>query len=264
MDLISDPKYLKQEQYRQGNRLDARVQLHRKFSVNPVIYFEWMFDLVKIGEGMQVLEIGCGTGEFWRTNLTRLPKGLKPILADLSAGMVASARTILQNASPYSFCAADAQDLPFSTGYFDRVLANYMLYHVPDIPRSISELRRVLKTGGVLCAATNGMNHMVELYNVLQQFGVSGASLPSFTARYGLENAPALLGSSFEHVQVIPFVDHLFITETAPLMAYIRSMTGFWHLASDAEMELEKWVASEISHKGGFTITKSSGVVLAF
>ncbi len=35
------------------------------------------------------------------------------------------------------------------------VLANHMLYHVPDLDRALAEIRRVLKPTGVLIAATN-------------------------------------------------------------------------------------------------------------
>jgi ubiquinone/menaquinone biosynthesis C-methylase UbiE len=38
-----------------------------------------------------------------------------------------------------------------------------MLYHVPDAPRALSELARVLSPGGRLVAVTNGGDHLREL-----------------------------------------------------------------------------------------------------
>jgi ubiquinone/menaquinone biosynthesis C-methylase UbiE len=49
---------------------------------------------------------------------------------------------------PFSFAQADAQALPFRDASFDAVIANHMLYHVPDISRSLGEVRRVLKPSG--------------------------------------------------------------------------------------------------------------------
>lgn len=264
MDGFSDQNYLKNEQYRRGDRLDARVQLHRRFSTNPTVYFEWMYDQLNFKENMHVLEAGCGTGELWRTNLPRLKAGLNITLLDLSAGMAAAARSIINNDPQFRFAAADAQFLPFSSSYFDRVIANYMLYHVPDISLAVSELRRVMAPGGMLCAATNSINHMRELGDLMDRFGLSVNTLHDFATRYGLENAPQILGETFDQVEVIPFTDSLFITEAEPLMAYIRSMSGIWHFAPGALTELKQWVVKEIQTKGGFSIQKASGLVLAW
>ncbi|HAL15535.1 MAG TPA: hypothetical protein DCP32_01910 [Anaerolineaceae bacterium] len=261
---ISDQNYLKNQQYRSGDNLDARIQLHRRFSTNPTIYFEWMFDQLNLQAGMQVLEVGCGTGEFWRTNLPRLPDNLRPKLLDLSAGMAAVARASVRQDTRFSFTTADAQNLPFGDRRFDVVLANYMLYHVPNIPQAVRELRRVLVPGGRLCAATNGTSHMQELRELMHRFHLQHAEVPDFVGRYGLKNAPSILRSSFEHVNVIPFNNTLFVTETQPLIDYIHSMVGLWNFPPDAELDLVKWVEFEIQTKGGFTIHISSGVVLAW
>jgi len=264
MDPISDQEYLKKEQYRQGDRLDARVQLHRRFSTNPTVYFEWMFDHLQLQSNMQLLEIGCGTGELWRANLPRIPEMLKITLLDLSTGMAADARTNINNDPRFNFASADAQHLPFPGSQFERVIANYMLYHVPDISQAVRELRRVLVPGGVLCAATNSINHMRELHDLMLRFGLSVNTLPDFAARYGLENAPQILGEYFDHVEVIPFIDSLLVTEAGALTAYIRSMNGMWHFVPGALDKLEQWVVEEIRAKGGFSIQKASGVVLAW
>lgn len=264
MDPISDQEYLKNEQYHNGNRLDARVQMHRRFSTNPTVYFEWMYDHLHLQSNMHVLEAGCGTGELWRANLLRLPDELKITLLDLSTGMAADARTTVHNDFRFNFYSADAQHLPFPSNQFERVIANYMLYHVPDISQAVSELRRVLVPGGVLCAATNSINHMRELHDLMLRFGLSVNTLPDFAARYGLENAPQILGEYFDQVEVIPFADSLFVTDAGALTAYIRSMSGLWHFVPGALDELEQWVVEEIQSKGGVSIQKASGVVLAW
>ena len=65
----------------------------------------------------------------------------------------------------------DAQDIPFEDDTFGCVVANHMLYHVPDLDKGLAEIRRVLKPGGKLYAATNGEAHMLELEAfVVEQF----------------------------------------------------------------------------------------------
>ena len=264
MNIVSDQNYLKTQQYRSGDNLDARIQLHRRFSTNPTIYFEWMFDQLKLQAGMKVMEIGCGTGELWRTNIQRLPANLNLTLLDLSIGMAASARSAVSYNPRFSFAAADAQNLPFDDDHFDAAFANYMLYHVPDIAKAVKELRRVLAPGGWLCAATNSTGHMRELKSLMGHFGLQNPDSPASFARYGLENASSILGECFEHVEVIPFVDSLYITETQPLMDYIHSMIGIWDFPADADAQLANWISAEIAANGGFTIHKAGGMVLAW
>ena len=61
---------------------------------------------------------------------------------------------------------ASVQTLPFADKSFDLVIANYMLYHATDIDQALGELRRVLRTDGLLVAATNGPAHLIELLEI--------------------------------------------------------------------------------------------------
>ena len=264
MTNVSDQNYLKDQQYRNGNNLDARIQLHLRFSTNPSSFFEWMFDQLNLQPAMNVMEIGCGTGAFWRANIQRLPTNIRSTLLDLSSGMVTAARSSVNRDARFSFAAADAQNLPFSDHQFDAVLANHMLYHVPNISQAVKELRRVLLPGGRLCASTNGTGHLRELRDLMRRFGLDDAAVPGSFARYGLDNAPEILGECFEHVEVVPFIDSLFVTETQPLMNYIHSMIGIWNVPKDVDFEIEKWINAEIAAKGGFSIQKIGGLVLAW
>jgi len=98
----------------------------------------------------------------------------------------------------------------------------------------------------------------------MRRFGLDDGAIPGSFARYGLDNAPEILGEYFSRVKVVPFIDSLFVTETQPLMNYIHSMIGIWNVPKDADFEMEKWITTEIAAKGGFTIQKVGGVVLAW
>jgi ubiquinone/menaquinone biosynthesis C-methylase UbiE len=81
-----------------------------------------------------------------------------------------------------------------------KINANHMLYHVADIKRALKELRRMLRPGGSLCTATNGLKHMLDLQRLLQDFDPE-YKLPILEARrYTLENGADLLSAEFDVV----------------------------------------------------------------
>lgn len=92
---VNDPAYLLTRQYKTAANLTSRVNIHARFSTNPVGWFRWIFDQYQFSPRSQVLELGCGTGEIWKANLDHLPVDCRVILSDFSVGMVDGARQIL-------------------------------------------------------------------------------------------------------------------------------------------------------------------------
>jgi SAM-dependent methyltransferase len=111
-----------------------------------------------------------------------------------------------------------------------------MLYHVPDLERAIAELRRVLRLGGTLLAATNGQGHMRELWQMERQALVRAGLAPQTVAEimergraagamsFRLENGAEWLGRHFADVRLERYPDELRVTEVEPLVAYFTSM----------------------------------------
>lgn len=90
--------------------------------------------------GPRVLEVGCGTGQ-----LLRRVRGFAPraVGVDLSHGMLAHAA-----ARGLPVGQASALALPFADASFDLVYSCKVLPHVPDLPRALGEIERVLAPGG--------------------------------------------------------------------------------------------------------------------
>ena len=198
MTKITDQTYLKTQQYHSSANLEARIALHRDFGTNPYDWQLWVFDQLELQPGLQILEMGCGPASLWRGNLAgpgarRLPENTRITLGDLSTGMVSEARQNLEaadrSAVHFGYLIADVQHLPFPDAQFDRLIANHMLYHVPDIQSAAREFKRTLKPGCPLFAATNGDAHMVELHQLCQEFDPGFSLLGSQVRRFSLENA---------------------------------------------------------------------------
>jgi len=138
-----------QEQYANSKNFATRVELNRRFGTNPYRWTSWVFDQIKFPERARVLELGCGNALLWRSNLLRIPNDSHIILSDFSEGMLKDAKNILNAAlDKFQFKIINAEQIPYFNGLFDIVIANYMLYHIPDLEKALSEISRVLKTSG--------------------------------------------------------------------------------------------------------------------
>ena len=187
----SDPARVLREQYKDGSNLSARIQLHQRFSTNRYGQMRWLLDHIQIPENASVLELGCGTGLLWRGSV-KVPSGWRVILTDMSDGMLRETRTLSRQMPSIAYMQADAQAIPFRDASFDAVIANHMLYHVPDIPRALDEVRRVLKPSGICYAATMGLANMKEMDELASRF-FSIPRMTESTARFGLESGEAYM-----------------------------------------------------------------------
>lgn len=152
-----------QAQYKTPDNLSARANLHLRFGDAMRPWHPWVFDqLENLPSTCRILEVGCGPGWFWRQNSIRIPGDWRLSLSDLSPGMVGEAKKHVAHLQT-EFAVADVQALPFAANAFDAVIANHMLYHVPDRQQAIAEFKRVLAPGGRLYVSTIGEDHMQEI-----------------------------------------------------------------------------------------------------
>jgi SAM-dependent methyltransferase len=108
--------------------------------------FNHTYPLVDAATG-RTLEIGAGLGEHLRyEELASQDYYAVELREEL-------AEAIRERYPGVTAIAADCQErLPFDDGYFDRVLAVHVLEHLPDLPRALDEIRRVLAPTGELMA----------------------------------------------------------------------------------------------------------------
>ena len=270
---LFDQQYLKDEQYRTAANLEAWMRLHRDYGTNAYPWPRWVFDQLDLKRGMRILEVGCGPASLWQENLERIPAGVNILAGDLSLGMVESARNNMEPGSQLAaeeefsldWIEVDAQAIPLSAASFDLVVANHMLYHVPDMDRAVAEMRRVLKPGGRLIAATNGWGHMRQLNELLEaNRPADPVAHRSQVRRFALENGSEILKQSFPNVEVHIYEDHLHVTQVEPVLDYILSL---WDSVGSGETQalqaIADQVGAQIKTHGYFLINKSQGMLVA-
>ena len=214
-------------QYRTSENLTRRADLFKQFGTGD--WHAWVFDhllAASLPAEARIADIGGGPGWLWQQNAARIPMGWLVTHTDLSSGMVAEARANI--ARPGSaFNVVDAQHLPFPDASLDAVVANHMLYHVPDRARAIREFARVLKPSGQLFATTHGEEHMAEIPVLIAAFNRLNGDILAAWPKLGftLESGKSELEPYFAQVERY-FAQRgvMRVTEARPLVACITSL----------------------------------------
>jgi SAM-dependent methyltransferase len=180
---IDDPAYVR-EQYASEDGLAARRSFYDE--VEGPDAREVAFDAVAAVRPRRVLEVGPGPGEASERIAREL--GAEVVAVDISERMVELARGRGVDAR-----VGDVQSLAFDDGSFDCALAAWVLFHVGDLDRGLSELVRVLRPGGRLVAVTVSVRHLAELWEL-----VGGEQLP---LTFRSENGEELLRRHFPTVE---------------------------------------------------------------
>lgn len=253
------------EQYKNGHNINIRIQLHKDYSANPQGWFPWIMEQLHLREGQCVLEVGCGNGELWIAGKDQIPVGCQVTLSDISAGMVADARSRLEAAGlndDFFYETADCQELPFQAESFDCVAANHVLFYVKDRERALSEIRRVLKPGGWFVCSTYGQDHMKEITQLVKEFDsritLSDVNLYDL---FGLERGKEELEQYFEHVTKKCYEDYLLVNQAEPLIDYIMSCHGNQkEYLKDNYHSFRSFLKGKLEKNGTIRITKRAGV----
>jgi SAM-dependent methyltransferase len=261
----TDTDYLRDHQYKDPTNLHARVTLHAKHTVAEQPWFDWVAARLDWPRGGHVLEVGCGSGLLWSNIGPQLPD-LNLTLTDISEGMLEVARHALDPFGHLNLVEArtcDAQDLPFDDNTFDVVVANHMLYHVPDRPRAVGELARVLRPDGVLMAATNGPRHLEQVSKASRE--VFGWTTMDFVdRRFGRSTGGDLLDASFADVSWHDYPSALACHEPDDVYNFIASSSAMQQ-STPQQMQALRDVIARVFEEGGgvFRSATEAGCFLA-
>jgi SAM-dependent methyltransferase len=250
---LADPAYLR-FQYADDQKLRVRIETHARYSENPQPFVEWVLTQLDARPGDRVLDVGSGPGQYH----DRL-RAQRVVALDSSAGMLAKVGV--------PAVRADAQWLPFHSRSFERVMANHVLYHLPDIPRALREIRRVVRAGGRVVIATNSRSTMRPLFALTDaaaaETGVEGGQTVGL--RFGLEDTE-LVREAFPDARVAVYEDAFRFSSPEPVLAYVASM---WidHIDPGRRAaflaSLETRVREVIEREGLLRIPKRSGCFIA-
>jgi ubiquinone/menaquinone biosynthesis C-methylase UbiE len=130
-------------------------------------------EMLAVGEGESVLEIGCGTGKAQVELCNRVGAAGRLFGIDLSPGMLQQTRDHLEKAglrNRVTLLESDGAHLPFQSACFTSIFLSFTLelFDTPEIPLVLAECWRVLLSGGrlgvVSMQKTDSPSWIVRLY----------------------------------------------------------------------------------------------------
>ena len=122
-----------------------------------------------ISPGMHVLDLASGSGEPALSVAAAVGPEGRVTATDLLLEMlqIAEENAAARGLRNIDFHAADAEQLPFPGGLFDRVTCRFGIMFIPNIQKALGEMRRVLKPGGRVSFVTWGSMEENPLFSTM-------------------------------------------------------------------------------------------------
>lgn len=138
-------------------------------------FAQGLLDALPQGDRLQVLDIGCGTGQISFRMLERLGNSSRVIAVDHDAGLIALARQrgFGDIGRRLFFKTEDAEALSFGEGVFDAVVAHLLYRDLADREAAVREMHRVLVPGARLLLTTPLRGTFAEVFEMLRERAVA-------------------------------------------------------------------------------------------
>ena len=260
-------EYLKEQQYKSTKYLEARIKIHQ-FTKNKIGFHEWIFDQYDLSEfkkenkEIKILDVGCGTGVFWKKNLKNFSQfKLDITFTDATSAMIEKEKTnTAELNAKKTFEIADVDNLDKYKDKFDIVFCHNVLYHADNKDKSIKNLKDCLNSNSKsFCSiTTNSEKHMLNVYEIgrsLDKNFPTDRIIDTFTE----EIADKMLPKHFKIEKKIE-EEELRVTDWEILMGFVASgveprgiklVENFWD-------EYKKIFDQEFTKTGYFKIIKRS------
>ncbi|MGQ9680890.1 MAG: methyltransferase domain-containing protein [Candidatus Bathyarchaeia archaeon] len=144
-----EDKYVHSGKLEEVIRLEAQAKAFGRL-------LEKEFEIVGLKSGMKVLDAGCGTGAVARRMAAKVSPG-EIYGIDIDSLFISEARKLAVNEgiSNVKFDLGDVDDLKHDDGVFDVSYCRLVLMHIKDPVKTVKELKRVTKKGGVVAVSDN-------------------------------------------------------------------------------------------------------------
>ena len=248
----------------EAKRLEAQAA-----ALEPIITRE--LGIMSLTPNMKILDAGCGTGAVTRIFAQNVSLG-EAVGIDIDAQFLETAKKLAEseNIKNIRFEKGNIDKLSFENDYFDVAYCRLVLMHVHDPVKTVRELARVTKSGGLIAVSDNddgvviSYPHAPKFQSIWTKFGQRARERGE--NRYiGRELFSILSQAGLGSIQVYPFP--LYATVENPVIARSIVSVPLQIIHNDKDvMVAEGWFSDDdyremveevelaMSHPGGFVL----------
>jgi len=251
----------------------TRIDIHKKYGGRDID--QWMIALLKPTQGSKILDIGCGAGKqcFLYLDYT---KGNADITGgDVSQELLAKAHEEnVKRGNPVKFMELNFnQRFSFDDNLFDLESSCFAIYYAADIPFTIREMHRVLKSGGRLFTTGPLPSNKKLFYEIIQE--ASGKPIPPMPGSSRYESLIfESIQQTFAKAEMQVFENPLTFERVQPFVEYTKASLSedrkLWTSLFNGQKEfdqlmkdIERVAADRLKKNGQLVMTKVVGGILA-
>lgn len=253
--------------------LAVRIDIHTKFGARDID--AWMLDLINLQPGINILDVGCGSGKQCFSYHEKLQGEASITGGDVSEDLLNQARKANEEKNTGIIFEYLDFNKPFLhlDDEFDFLSCCFAIYYADNIPFTISEMHRVTKPGGRLFTTGPMPQNKQVFYEIIKE--ATGKAIPPMpgSSRYSTEIL-STVKSLYSHVDLHVFENPLTFDSVEPYMAYTRASMSedrkLWGSLFQGKDDFEKTmdqitvVAQKwIDRDGNIVMTKVVGGILA-
>lgn len=144
----------------EAQRLEAQAESYEFLTKREL-------DIMGLGPNMRILDAGCGTGAVTR-KIAQLVTPGEAVGIDMGALFIETAKKLAESEGIKNirFELGNIDKMSYEDGFFDKVYCRLVLMHVYDPVKTVRELARVTKKGGLIAVSDNDDGVMVSYPHV--------------------------------------------------------------------------------------------------
>ena len=204
----SEPK-----EYVHAGKLEEVARLESQAKALSRI-LEKEFEILGLKPGMNVLDAGCGTGAVTRKLAVTVSPG-KVYGVDMDSLFIDEARKLAASEEIYnaSFNLGDVDNLKFDDGTFDVSYCRLVLMHVKNPVKTVAELKRVTKRGGIVAVSDSDDGGVIvypEMPKIMDMYSKYGrwAKMRGEDRYIGRQLFSIFSQAGLSSIQIYPFPNH--------------------------------------------------------
>ncbi len=231
-----------------------------QYSINGINFNEWLSSKIPAVSNVKVVELGANSGLIWKNLRNRFVNSAITICDDNQRRL----EYVRENLKEYNFdfVQSEFHKLPFEDGEVDVVISNHNLYRSKDLRRVLSEVHRVLREGGIFIATTNSRNHLRELSDLMNPYGIMNYFENGLIKTFDFEEGRGKLESCFKVISADIFENVLNVTDIISVLSYLKTLDDpqINLMLKVRRMEIIQSINEKIMAEGAFKITARPGM----